>query len=107
MLSRKLKVLMAPDPIPVFFVSVASKGLRQTVSLLFAILAGGSISAAAKGLGAFAGWKTGRLECWNAEEREVESQKLKVQRGSLKRQGADETGLRGLPEMSSINHEPC
>jgi hypothetical protein len=48
---------MAPDPIPVFFVSVASKGLRQTVSLLFAILAGGSISAAAKGLGGFAGWK--------------------------------------------------
>jgi hypothetical protein len=35
----------------VFFVSVASKGLSQTVSLLFATLAGRSISVASKGLG--------------------------------------------------------
>jgi hypothetical protein len=35
----------------VFFVSVASKGFSQTVSLLFATLAGGSISVAVKGLG--------------------------------------------------------
>jgi hypothetical protein len=48
---------MAPDPIPMFFVSVASKGLNLTVSLLFATLAGRSISVAAKGLGRFAGWK--------------------------------------------------
>jgi hypothetical protein len=34
----------------VFFVSVASKGFSQTVSLLFATLAGRSISVAAKGL---------------------------------------------------------
>jgi hypothetical protein len=34
---------------PVFFVSVASKGFSQTVSLLFATLAGRSISVAAKG----------------------------------------------------------
>jgi hypothetical protein len=34
----------------VFFVSVASKGVRAAVSLLFATLAGESISVAAKGL---------------------------------------------------------
>jgi hypothetical protein len=34
----------------VFFVSVASKGLRLAVSLLFATLAGRCISVAAKGL---------------------------------------------------------
>jgi hypothetical protein len=34
----------------VFFVSVASKGFSQAVSLLFATLAAGSISVAAKGL---------------------------------------------------------
>jgi hypothetical protein len=40
--------------LPLFFVSVASKGLSPTVSLLFATLAGRSISVAAKGLtGAF------------------------------------------------------
>jgi hypothetical protein len=35
---------------PLFFVSVASKGFSQTVSLLFATLAGRSISVAVKGL---------------------------------------------------------
>jgi hypothetical protein len=35
---------------PLFFVSVASKGLSHTVSLLFATLAGRYISVAAKGL---------------------------------------------------------
>jgi hypothetical protein len=34
----------------VVFVSVASKGLSQDVSLLFATLTGGAISVAAKGL---------------------------------------------------------
>jgi hypothetical protein len=43
-------------PTPLFFVSVASKGLSQDVSLLFATLAGRFISVAAKGL-------TG-AECW-------------------------------------------
>ena len=43
------------DPSPLFFVSVASKGFSQTVSLLFATLAGGSISVAAKGLKAIVG----------------------------------------------------
>src|SRR5712692_6877215 len=37
-------------PHPLFFVSVASKGLSHAVSLLFATLAWGSISVAAKGL---------------------------------------------------------
>ncbi len=35
---------------PLFFVSVASKGFGYTVSLLFATLAGRSISVAVKGL---------------------------------------------------------
>jgi hypothetical protein len=40
--------------LPLFFVSVASKGLSHAVSLLFATLAGSSISVAAKELtGAF------------------------------------------------------
>ena len=38
-----------------FFVSVASKGLSQAVSLLFATLTGRSISVAAKGLKAIVG----------------------------------------------------
>jgi len=37
-------------PHPLFFVSVAFKGLSQAVSLLFATLAGRSISVASKGL---------------------------------------------------------
>jgi hypothetical protein len=39
-----------PPLTPVFFVSVASKGVRNSVSLLFATLAGEFISVAAKGL---------------------------------------------------------
>ena len=38
------------SPTPLFFVSVAATGVSLAVSLLFAILAGGSISVAAKGL---------------------------------------------------------
>ena len=43
-------------PTPLFFVSVAAKGLSSAVSLLFATLAGRSISVAAKGLM--------RTKCW-------------------------------------------
>src|SRR6266403_5496870 len=43
-------------PTPLFFVSVASKGFSPAVSLLFATLAGRSISVAAKGLT--------RTKCW-------------------------------------------
>ena len=42
-------------PSPRFFVSVASKGFSQSVSLLFATLARESISVAAKGLKAIVG----------------------------------------------------
>jgi hypothetical protein len=38
------------DPSPLFFVSVAAKGLSDSVSLLFATLVGSSISVADKGL---------------------------------------------------------
>ncbi len=46
-------------PTPMFFVSVASKQLSQAVSLLFATLAGRSISVAAKGLRGIAGQGVG------------------------------------------------
>jgi hypothetical protein len=42
-------------PLPVFFVSVASKGLSPAVSLLFATLAGRSINVAVKGVKAIVG----------------------------------------------------
>ena len=45
--SRKL--VNRTSPTPLFFVSVASKGLSSAVSLLFATLAGKSISVATKG----------------------------------------------------------
>ena len=43
-------------PSPLFFVSVASKGLSHSVSLLFATLARKAVSVAAKGLT--------RMPCW-------------------------------------------
>ena len=48
------------DPYPVYFVSIASKGFSQTVSLLFATLAGRSISVAAKGLTGADCWRESR-----------------------------------------------
>jgi hypothetical protein len=45
----------------VFFVSVASKGFSQAVSLLFATLAGGFINVAAKGLKAIVGGDSDRV----------------------------------------------
>ncbi len=44
-------------PTPWFFVSVASKGFSSAVSLLFATLAGESISVAAKGLMGAGCWR--------------------------------------------------
>jgi hypothetical protein len=44
-------------PSPLFLVSVASKGLSPTVSLLFATLAGKTISVAAKGLTRMLRWR--------------------------------------------------
>jgi hypothetical protein len=47
---------IAPDcPLPLLFVSVASKGFSQTVSLVFATLTERCISVAAKGLKAMVG----------------------------------------------------
>src|SRR5882672_9011703 len=56
MLEDRGRWLTITPPAPLFFVSVASKGLTPTVSLLFATLARRSISVAAKGL-------TG-ADCW-------------------------------------------
>jgi hypothetical protein len=51
-----------PDcPTPVFFVTVASKGFGQAVSLLFATLGGRSISVAGKGLKAIVGSDRDRI----------------------------------------------
>ena len=52
-----------PDcPTPVFFVTVASKGFGQAVSLLFATLfLGGGISVAGKGLKAIVGSDRDRI----------------------------------------------
>jgi hypothetical protein len=47
---RKILGLKDLTPTPLFFVSVASKGVSFAVSLLFATLAGRAISVAAKGL---------------------------------------------------------
>src|SRR2546425_9928648 len=55
---------MGPHP-PVFFVSVASKGLSPAVSLLFATLAGKSISVAAKGFRKASRWRESN---WNGRE---------------------------------------
>jgi hypothetical protein len=52
---------------PLFFVSVASKGLRTAVSLLFAILAGISISVAVKGVSSGERLKVRTSECPNVE----------------------------------------
>ena len=50
--------------LPLFFVSVASKGLSHTVSLLFATLAGRSISVAAEGLTGSDCWRESNWEGW-------------------------------------------
>jgi len=52
-------------PPPLFFVSVASKGVSLGVSLLFAILAGRSISAAAKGLTGTRCWQKSNGMGWS------------------------------------------
>jgi hypothetical protein len=48
--SEQWVVVKEMTPTPLFFVSVAAKGVSFAVSLLFATLAGRSISVAAKGL---------------------------------------------------------
>src|SRR6266850_2529781 len=53
---------------PLFFVSVASKGLSSAVSLLFATLAGKSISVAAKGFKRVDCWREGNCVGWKDSE---------------------------------------
>ena len=55
-------------PSPRFFVSVASKGVRFSVSLLFATLARWSISVADKGLRGARCWREGNGLGWHAFE---------------------------------------
>jgi hypothetical protein len=56
---------------PSFFVSVASKGVKNIVSLLFATLAGRSKSVAAKGLGGQIWLQSGRLAGRKVDDTEV------------------------------------
>jgi hypothetical protein len=59
--NREIGVPVRRDSHPLFFVSVASKGLSLGISLLFATLAGRSVSVADKGvMGA---------ECWRESNR--------------------------------------
>jgi len=53
--SSEIWLTITGTPYPMFFVSVASKWFSKTVSLLFATLAGRSISVAAKGVKAIVG----------------------------------------------------
>jgi hypothetical protein len=59
---------MDGTPTPLFFVSVASKGVRFAVSLLFAIFAGDSISVAAKGLMEALCWRKSNGHGWEEFE---------------------------------------
>ena len=52
---------MGARPTPLFFVSVAAKGVSLAVSLLFATLAGGSIGVAVKGLTQANCWREGNF----------------------------------------------
>src|SRR5260370_14872110 len=51
---------------PLFFVSVASKGLSPTASLLFSTLAGRPISVATKGITVADCWREGNWTGWKA-----------------------------------------
>jgi len=75
------------NPHPVFFVSVAFKGLNLSVSLLFATLTGGSISVAAKGLNPI-----------------VASGQWKVVSGEKKYRGSSRESGEGSARMLSEDH---
>ncbi len=60
--SRKL--VNRNSPTPLFFVSAAAKGFSLAVSLLFATLAGGFISVAAKGLTGTKYWRESKGPGW-------------------------------------------
>jgi hypothetical protein len=80
--------------VPPVFVSVASKGFSQAVSLLFATLAGTSISVAAKELRAIVGSDPDRIGAdeWKSSVRRTEDVNWRETRGR---------GIGGRPEKES------
>jgi len=80
---------------PVFFVSVASKGLSLAVSLLFATLAGRSISVAAKGLKAMVGSDPDRVAAdqWTVVREEKNGGWGIGNRGSARESGEGSAGM--------------
>jgi hypothetical protein len=60
--------IMMDTPTPVFFVSVASKGVSLAVSLFFATLAGWSVSVAGKGLRGARCWRESNGRGWEEFE---------------------------------------
>src|SRR6266403_4376926 len=92
MLEDRGSWLTITPPTPLFFVSVASKGLRSAVSLLFATLAGGSISVAAKGFKGVDRWREGSCVGWKDSE--------EVRRTTLR------AGMAGRREESCRPNEP-
>jgi hypothetical protein len=81
--SLRMRILVGcarRGPLPLFFVSVASKEVRNRVSLLFAILAGESISVAGKGLTGAWCWREGNWVGWE----EGEGGRRTAQRGAIK-----------------------
>jgi len=68
MLEDRGRWLAITPPSPLFFVSVASKGLTPTVSLLFATLTGEFISVAAKGLTGVDCWRESNCVGWKDSE---------------------------------------
>jgi hypothetical protein len=94
------------DPSPVFFVSVASKGLNRTVSLLFATLARRPISVAAKGLKAI-GWKYRMWRSCGDGSFVTRRWKEEVgkQRGDVRRKWEGTAKLRSVTELRSKIHK--
>ena len=73
--TKRCEKRTGPRPTPLFFVSVASKEVRDRVSLLFAILVEGSISVAGKGVRLEDRLNARTLECWKVAGRDVRSVK--------------------------------
>ena len=82
-------------PHPLFFVSVASEGLSNRVSLLFAALVGRSISVAAKGLMGADCWREGNWVGWE----DLEGVRMTARREAIKDEAPSMAGAsttRGL-----------
>src|SRR6266850_1411704 len=92
---------------PLFFVSVASKGLSSAVSLLFATLAGKSISVAAKGFKRVDCWREGNCVGWKGRKLESRNQKLEIgKRGEWPAVG-DKAKLIKRKRLSERQCQPC